>query len=147
DGDHIGPDSPTSGTQRATADDTAVVTGRFDNGAPFVLTGTWAVHNGSGNRLEVYGSDGSIGVSGGVVRAARKGEGFTEMPTPPEYALDESTGERMVPASARLFSDLAAVVDGRTPRSEGLFATVADAVKTQQVIEAACQAGERIIGR
>ncbi len=146
DGDFVGPDSPTAGTRRVTADDTAVVTGRFSNGAPFVLTGSWALHNGSGNRLEAYGSDGSIVVSGGVITAGRRGEGFMEIPTPSAYTLDELTGERMVPASARLFADLAAVVDGQTFRADGLFATVEDAVKTQEVIEVVRQAGERIIG-
>ena len=147
DGDAIGPDSPRMGTQLATADDTAVVTGRFHNGAPLVLTGTWAAHNGTGNRLEAYGSEGTIVVSDGVIRGARKGETLAAMPIPAEYELDLSTGERMVPASTRLFADLAAVVDGRTPPSEGLFASIADAVKTQQVIESVReQGGERVIG-
>lgn len=147
DGDDIGPDSPTAGTMPATADDTAVITGRLDNGAPFVLTGTWAVFNGSGNRIEMYGSEGTAVVAGGVVRAGRKGEALTEVPVPEEYALDTSAGEGMVPASARLFEDVAAVVDGRRPASEALYASVADAVRTQAVIDTVLRDGERVIGR
>jgi len=143
----IGPDSPTSGTMPATADDTAVITGRLGNGAPFVLTGTWAVYNGSGNRLEVYGSEGTVVVAGGVVMAGRKGEALTETAVPTEYTLDASAGEGMVPASAFLFEDVAAVVDGRRPASEALFARIADAVRTQEVIDTVRREGERFIGR
>jgi predicted dehydrogenase len=147
DGDEIGPDSPTTGTVSATADDTAVITGRLGNGAPFVLTGTWAVFNGSGNRIEVYGSEGTAVFAGGIVQAARPGEAFTEVAVPAGYALDPSAGEGAVPASARFFGDVAAVVDGRRPSSEGLFARIDDAVGTQEIMDTVRQGGERVIGR
>ena len=121
DGDDIGPDSPTTATMTATADDTAVISGRLGNGAPFVLTGTWAVFNGSGNRIEVYGSDGTAVVAGGVLKAAQKGETLAEAAVPAAYALDPAAGEGMVPASVRFFEDVAAVVDGRRPAREALF--------------------------
>jgi len=147
DGDHIGPDSPTNGTQPATADDGTVITGRLDNGAPFVLTGTWAVYAGSGNRIEVYGSEGTVAVHSGVVSAAQKGEALSERTLPADYALDTSIGEGMVPASAKLFEDVAAVVDGRRAASEARFARIADAVRVQEVMDAARVDGERVIGR
>jgi hypothetical protein len=66
---------------------------------------------------------------------------------PEGYALDASAGEGMVPASARLFEDVAAVVDGRRPANEALYASVADAVPTQEVIDTVRRDGERVIGR
>jgi predicted dehydrogenase len=146
DGDAIGADSPTVGTEKATADDVAVVAGRLDNGAPFVLTGTWAVRHGSGNQLEIHGSEGSAVVAGNVLKTARWGEDLAEAELPPQYALDVAAGERMVPASARLFEDLAAVVDGRRSLDEALFARLEDGLRTQQVMEAVRRDGERIIG-
>jgi predicted dehydrogenase len=146
DGDDIGPDSPTAGSMPATADDTAVITGRLANGAPFVLTGTWAVFNGSGNRVEIYGSEGTAVVAGGVVKAGRRGEPLRDVEVPAAYALDAGAGDRMVPASARLFADVAAVVDGRRPAAEALFARIADAVRTQEVMDTVRRDGERIIG-
>ena len=50
DGDVIGTDSPTSGTMPATADDTAVITGRLGDGAPFVLTGTYTTGQATASR-------------------------------------------------------------------------------------------------
>jgi predicted dehydrogenase len=146
DGDDIGPDSATEATMTATADDTAVISGRLGNGAPFVLTGTWAVFNGSGNRIEVYGSEGTAVVAGGVVQAARRGEALSERAMPAEYALDPSTGEGMVPASVRFFEDVGAVVDGRRQASQALFARIADGVRTQEVIDTVRRDGERVIG-
>ena len=85
--------------------------------------------------------------AGGVVRAGRKGEALAEAAVPAEYALDPSAGEGMVPASASFFEDVAAVVDGRRPASEALFARIADAVRTQEVIDTVRRDGERLIGR
>jgi len=146
DGDAIGPDSPTTGMMPATADDAAVITGRLANGAPFVLTGTWAVFHGSGNRIEVYGSEGTAVVADGTVKAGRRGEALRDVEVPAAYALDPAAGERMVPASARLFEDVAAVVDGRRPATDALFARIADAVRTQEVMDTVRRDGERLIG-
>jgi len=146
DGDAIGPDSPSVGTAEATADDTVAITGRLDNGAPFVLAGTWAVPNGGGTRLEIHGSEGALVLSGTTVLGAKKGEALAEVAPPAEYGLDASLGPGMVPAAARLFEDVAAVVDGRRPASEALFARIADAVHTQRVMDAARAGGERLIG-
>jgi predicted dehydrogenase len=147
DGDAIGPSSPTVGTEKATADDVAVVTGRLDNDAAFVLTGTWAVHHGSGNQLEIHGSEGSAVVAGNSLRAARRGDDLADVEVPAEYALDLAAGERMVPASARLFQDVAAVVDGRRSPEEAVFARLEDGLKTQQVMDTVRRDGERVIGR
>jgi predicted dehydrogenase len=146
DGDKIGPDSPSVGTMPATADDTAVITGRLENGAPFVLTGTWAVFNGSGSRIEVYGSEATAIVHNGVVRAARHGQALADMRVPSEYTLEPSTGDRNVPPSTRLFEELAAVVDGRRSVSEALFARIADGMRVQEIMDIAREKGERIIG-
>jgi predicted dehydrogenase len=145
DGDEIGPDSPTTGTKPADADDTALITGRFDNGAPWVLAGTWAVHNGTGSRVEVYGSEATVVVHDGVVKAARKGEALTEMAPPAGYQLPAGPG--MVAPAAQLFTDLAAVVDGRKASQEALFARIADAARVQEVMDRVSQKGERVIGR
>jgi predicted dehydrogenase len=147
DGDDIGPDSPSKGTQPATADDTTVITGRLTNGAPFVLTGTWAVYNGSGNRIEVYGSEGTVVADNGVVSAALNGEPLTERAVPADYALPAVAGPGMVPASAVLFAEVAAVVDGRRPMSEARFARNADRVRVQEVMDVVRRDGERVIGR
>ena len=99
----------------ATADDAAVITGRLGNGAPFVPTGSWAVFDGSGNGIEVYGSDGTAVIRDGVVKAAQKGDALAEMAISAKFMLDASTGGRMVAAWARLFENVAAVVDGGRP--------------------------------
>ena len=146
DGDEIGPDSPTKGSAPATADDMTVITGRLENGAPFVLTGTWAVFNGSGSRIEIYGSEGTAVVQGGVVSAAAKGDALAEVAIPVAYQLDHSTGERMVPPAAKLFEDVAAVVDGRRDPADALFARIRDGLKVQEIMDAVRERGERLIG-
>ena len=145
DGDDIGPDSPSAGTANATADDTAVVTGRLTGGAPFVLTGTWSVFNGSGNRLEIYGSEGTAVLEEGTLKAAKRGENFEKVVIPAAYTLDTAAGPRLIPASSRLFEDVAAVVDGRRDPEDALFARIEDGYKVQEVMEVVRARGERII--
>jgi len=142
DGDAIGADSPTNGTRKADADDTAVVTGRLENGAPFVLAGTWAVHNGSGSRLEIYGSEGTIVVHNGAITAAKRNEPLEPISPPAEYA-PTAAGPAATPIAALLFADLAAVVDGRRPLEEALFARISDAARVQEAIERVRVNGER----
>jgi hypothetical protein len=53
----------------------------------------------------------------------------------------------MVPASARLFQDVAAVVDGRRSPEDAVFARLEDGLRTQQVMDTVRGDGERVIGR
>lgn len=132
DGDHLGPDVETVGTRPATADDTAVFHGRI-GGAPFAMTGTWAVHGGSGVRLEAYGTEGTLVLdAAGRVLGARVGEPLAEIPAPAALAVPYS-GPGMVPLFAALAADLAGAVDRGEP---GLFARFADGLAVQEVIDA-----------
>ena len=58
-----------------------------------------------------------------------------------------STGPGAERPAAQLFTDLAAVVDGRKAPQEALFARIADAARVQEVMDRVSQKGERVIGR
>ena len=133
DGDEIGPDSPTVGMREVDADDTAVATGRLDNRAPFVLSGTWSIHHGSGVRLELYGSEGSLVLDGPTLLGARAGDALAPQEPPACYGLPEGTG--MVPLCAQMMQEVADVVDGRCEQSATILPTLDDGLAVQEIIE------------
>jgi predicted dehydrogenase len=135
DGDPIGPETKTIGMRAVDADDGATLTARLANGALVTLGGSWVVHGGAGERLEAYGSEGTLRLEGGRVLGARAGEtGFAEIPLPEELKATEAAGPYMVPFFAGLAGDLRAAIVGDSDR-ELIYATFADALRVQEITD------------
>jgi predicted dehydrogenase len=122
-----------------TGDDTAVIQGRLAGGGVVVAAGSWAVRNGSGTRIEAYGSDGTITVdSAGAIAAARGSDPLRPVTLPNE--LRESPGSRqdVPPLFAALATDFMAALEAReTPPGGWPFATFDDGLAVQQILAAA----------
>lgn len=135
DGDPIGPDTTTIGMRAVDADDGATLTARLANGGLVTLGGSWVVHGGAGERLEAYGSEGTLRLEGGRVSGARAGEtSFTEIPIPDALAVSAAAGAYMVPFFAALASDLRAAIVGDSDR-ELIYASFADALRVQEITD------------
>jgi predicted dehydrogenase len=130
----LGSWAETEGVGVADAEDAVVIHASFGNGAPLRLAGTWSVYNGTGERLEVYGSDGTLVLerSGRILGAAAKSPALTELPVPERFRLPE-TGPGPIALYSCLANDVAAVILGT--QAEGLFATFDDGVCLLEIEE------------
>jgi hypothetical protein len=107
---------------------------RFENGALLNLAGTWSVYNGTGERLEAYGSDGTLVLesTGQVLGAAAKSPELTELPVPERFWLP-SDQPRPIGLYSRLASDVAGVILGT--QADGVYATFDDGVRLLEIEE------------
>jgi predicted dehydrogenase len=137
--DPLSESSPTNGTSEVTGDDTAVVQGRLAGGGVMIVAGSWAVSNGSGTRLEAYGSEGTLTLAGsGDIAAARGNRPLEPLPVP-ENMVQRGGSRKDVPRLfAAMASDVVAAMRGEEPPSRGWpFATFRDGLAVQRIISAA----------
>ena len=144
-GSGVGPTGTATSPEMKLVDseDAVVLQGLLDSGAPFSLSVTWSVHHPSGERLEIYGSEGTLVVEpSGRLLGARRGEAaLRELPVPAAFDLPEVASLRpdasaVVPSSAlyvALAQDLLDTIRGG--QSERLFATFDDGVRLLELVE------------
>jgi predicted dehydrogenase len=128
------------------ADDAVLLHGSFCNGALLNLAATWAVPNGSGERMEAYGSEGTLVFDAAGILHGGPANGSLEVMTVPDaYALVTPPPEPMTPPEllygrgrrylyATYMRDLADVMRG----GEGmhLHPTFDDGVRLAEIQEA-----------
>jgi predicted dehydrogenase len=139
----LGADESAAGpsTKPVDSEDAVVVQGLLDSGAPFNLAVTWSVHHPSGERLEVYGSDGTLVVepTGRLLGARADDTELRELVPPDEFALPETAlgpadEAAVVPSSplyVALVDDVLRAVRGANP--DPLFATFDDGVRLMEI--------------
>jgi predicted dehydrogenase len=147
----------TEGTAIADSEDAVVLNARFDNGALLSLAACGSVRHTRGERLEAYGSEGTLVLerSGGyesperLFGASAKDAGLVELQVPERYqlpadyqALSAENGRAAL--YAVLASDVAGVIGGA--QSKGLFATFDDGVRLLEIDEAVRWANDRPLG-
>ncbi len=115
-------------------EDAVAIQGRLGNGSPFSLNVTWSVHHGSGDRIEAYGTEGTLILeSSGRLRGAQASDpGFREMSPPAEFDLPQ-IGPGTIPQYVLLSTDVYAAVRGQP--GERLFATFADGLRLCEISE------------
>jgi len=121
------------GDGEVTSDDRIAAAGRLANGALLSLAGSWSVHHGPGLRVEAYGADGTL-----VMPDTERLQGATGVEQEltvieSDFPLPEGT-ESQMGAFVHLLNDLEAVLRGN--KASGHYATFADGVAVQRVIEA-----------
>lgn len=129
-------------TRAVDSEDSVVLQGRLDNGAPVSLAVSWSVHHPSGERLEVYGSDGTLVVDGsGRLWSGHAGDAaLRELHPPTELALPsvgtELTDEAAVVPSSPLYvalaDDVRRSILGRN--TDPRFATFDDGVRLMEIV-------------
>lgn len=133
DGDPIGPATPIAGRRPVDVDDTVTMQGRIGGGL-VSITASWALHAASGNRIEAYGTHGSLVVTAtGEILGARAGESALRPLELPSDLAPRFTGPGNVPAFAELVDDLARCVED--PARQGMFARFSDGVAVQAMVE------------
>jgi predicted dehydrogenase len=138
DGDPIGPDTPTSGTRLADANDTACLAGRLAGDAVLVVSGSWVLPYGRGTRVEAYGSHGMLLVdTEGTLSGARIGATeVARLTVPARYALPlVEAKHRLVPHFTAQAGLLAAAARDRAEVPNGSYATFADGLALQEIID------------
>ncbi len=138
DGDPLGPDTETIGMRAVDGDDAAVIGGVLDGGAPFVLSGSWSIRNGTGVRVGAYGTDGTLVLApeGPEGRVGRRRARRRRHAGRPAIALPRG-GSPLVALFAMLAEDVAAAVAGKPPPhgAEHVFASLDDAWRVQEVVD------------
>jgi predicted dehydrogenase len=151
--DH-GVEAEVDGTAIVDSEDAVVINARFDNGALLSLAASGSVHHGKNERLEAYGSDGTLVLeqTGGyegperLYGATAKDAELVELQVPKRYQFpaayqDLSTQNVRAAQYAVLASEVAAVISGT--RSEGLYATFDDGIRLLEIDEAVRWANDR----
>ncbi|GAA1827703.1 Gfo/Idh/MocA family oxidoreductase [Pseudonocardia ailaonensis] len=132
-------------TEPVDADDAVLLQGSFVGGALLSIGSTWAVPNGSGERMEVYGSAGALVLdNAGVLHGALAGGPLEVLAVPDTYALATPPPEPMTPAEllygrgrrhlyGTYMRDLADIVRGG--EGTGLHPTFDDGVRLAEIQE------------
>jgi predicted dehydrogenase len=149
-----GVEAEVEGTAVVDSEDAVVLSARFDNGALLSLAASGSVHHGRGERLEAYGSDGTLVLeqTGGyegperLYAAAAKDAALVELQVPERYEFpaayrDLSRQNVRAAQYAVLASEVAAVISGT--QSEGLYATFDDGIRLLEIDEAVRRADDR----
>jgi predicted dehydrogenase len=136
----VGDTVETVGLAPVDAEDAAVICGRFENGAPLSVAGTWSVYHGSGERLEAYGSEGTLVLesTGQILGATADALELAELPVPDGDAAASRAQGRPALTSPALYSQLAADVAGMIlgTQHDAPFATFDDGVRLLEIGEA-----------
>jgi len=116
-----------------TSDDRIAASGRLANGALISMAGSWSVHHGPGLRVEAYGKDATLVMpdTDRLLGATVGEKELTEIES--DFPLPDGT-EGQMGAFVHLLNDLETVLRGI--RASGHYATFADGVAVQRVIEA-----------
>jgi predicted dehydrogenase len=126
-----------------TSEDTVVVQGRLAGDAPFSLTVTWSAHHPSGERVEAYGSEGTLVLepSGRLLGARHDEPELRTLEPPDELSLPEVAGVPSgatgliptVPMFVALLDDMQRAIRGLP--TEALFATFTDGLRDAEIAE------------
>jgi predicted dehydrogenase len=139
--------SPTVGVRAVDAEDTVAVYAELDSGGIACLVGSWSIHNGSGIRVEAYGSEGTLVLDEhGTLRGARAGAaGLEKLPVPGDFG-GAAAGTSAVDRFRLLFHDVADAMDaasnGDEPRPHA-FATFHDGRRLREIADVVLAASSR----
>jgi predicted dehydrogenase len=135
-GDDAPPDRAIAELRAVDADDCVALHGTLPGGGLVSMVGSWAVHHGSGPRIEAHGSAGSVLLTpDGTVHAGRAGEPSAPVPLPDGYRVD-GEGPGLVGVFARLAADLHAAVESGGRVHPPLLPTLADGHRVQLLVDA-----------
>jgi predicted dehydrogenase len=123
---------------QVTADDSFLLTGTLTGGAAVSIHMSSEVTVGSGARLEIYGSEGSIVLDGAdKLRVAKRGDSALHEVALEEPRFDPDAAQCKVPRFGQLISDLVHWIESEKPASPSMY----DALRVQQVIDALRRSG------
>jgi predicted dehydrogenase len=129
-------------TRPVDSEDAVVLQGRLESKAPFSLAVSWSVPYPSGERLEVYGSDGTLVIeqSGRLFGARHDDPALRELLPPADYALPDvgavASASAIVPSSPLyvvLAGDLLGAIRGDVEAP--LFATFDDGLRAAEIVD------------
>jgi predicted dehydrogenase len=135
DGDELSADSPVAEMRTSDADDCIIVSGRLGNGALVNLSASWAVHGGSGTRMEAYGSEGSLVLDENLTVMVRRVGDDDYVPVPLPADLRPSGAEDNIGMFTGLVAELGRAVKRELPVSDRTYADLTDGLRVQQISE------------
>ncbi len=121
------------GVKEVTADDGFALQATMAGGAAFSLHLSGAVRPGSGSRLELYGSEGSIVLDGEVLRVAGPGDGELRPYEIEERELPDNIGETALPRFGLMIHKL---IQGIEDDGYQVSPNLVDGLRCQEVNDA-----------